>query len=458
MDPRMGAFDAVMFDVEDDPVLRSVITVVLELDEEPDEGRLRYRVERLSLMMPKLRQRVVGNSISLAPPRWETDPNFDFDFHLQEVDLPDGTMQDVLDYASTWAERDFDRNRPLWEMVHFVGLEGGRSAVGLKIHHSITDGVGGMQLAALLFDMSADAEDPADLPEAPEGEAAGWRERLSQASKFELNEVAEDLTGAAKAALGATKTAATDPVGSVMATQEFFNSAARVLAPANEPLSPTMVGRSLSQYFGEIEVELSDLKAAGKAAGGGMNDAFVAGVIGGMQRYHQAHGDIPDELRMHMPINTRRADDSGAGNSWIPARFTVPMNELDPRKRIRQIHPVLTQAKNEPALAVSGQVYKLLKTLPRGVTTRIAGGLMKGTDFVATNVPGPPIPVFLAGARVSRFLPFAPKGGAAVNVALMSYNGKAELGINIDEAAVADPAEMMECLRESFAEIIATIN
>lgn len=457
MDPRMGAFDAVMFGVEKDPVLRSVITLVVELAAAPDPDRLRYRVDRMTRIVPPLRQRAVGNSVSLAPPRWEVDPNFSLDYHLRSVVLPGATMPVLLEHVASWAEQDFDRARPLWEMAVYTDLADGRAAVAVKIHHAITDGVGGIQLAASLLDLTEDSADPDDMPEAPTAEAAGWTERLEQGARFELSSIAQDSVGAAKYLVGMGRDLLGDPGGSLLAAQEFVESATRVLAPADEPLSPLMQARSLSVWFGELAVDFAGLRAAGKAAGGSVNDAFVAAVLGGMRAYHEHFGDVPDELRMHMPINRRSADAGGTGgNQWIPARFPVPLNEADAARRIRQLHPILVQAREEPALAVSSQVYKVLMTLPRAITTRIAGGLMKGTDVVATNVPGPPIPVYMAGAKVTRMIPFAPKGGAAVNVGLMSYDGSAEIGVNIDTEAVADPDLMLESLRSSFADVVAT--
>lgn len=457
MDPRMAPFDAVMFDVETDPVLRSVITSVVVLDGVPDADRLRFRVDRLSRLLPKLRQRVVGHGLSPLPPRWETDPNFDLDYHLQHVTLPNGSLNDLLDRLALWSESDFDHARPLWGITTYDGLDGDRSAVAIKIHHAITDGVGGMMLASALFDLTSDAPDPTDLPEPPEPASTSWRNRLSGATRFQATSLLGDALGALRSTADIGRTALADPLGSVLSTQEFLGSAGRILSPADQPMSPLLTERSLSLYFAELSVDLGDLKAAGNAAGGSVNDAFVAAVVGGMRAYHEAHGEVPPTLRLHMPINLRGADDADSGNKWIPARFPVPLNETDAARRIRQLHPVLAQARSEPALGVSEQVYKVLMSLPTAVTTKIAGGLMKGTDFVATNVPGPPVPVYLVGSRVQRFLAFAPKGGAAVNVALMSYNGRADIGINIDRVAVAHPEELTECFRESFREVVATI-
>ena len=458
MDPRMGAFDAVMYDVEEDPTLRSFIVVLVETESPPDLARLRFRMDRLTRLLPKLRQRVVGNPMSLVPPRWETVENFDLDYHIRQVVLPEGNMTDLLAHTASWSSQDFDRARPLWELAYFIGLQGDRGAIALKLHHAITDGVGGMQLAAALLDLTPDADDPTDLPDAPDPDEAGWRDRLSQGTDFQLKSIADGAVGAAKALLGTGQQVVADPGGSLLAAQELVSSASRVLAPASTPLSPLWTKRSLGTRLVELSLDLSDLKAAAKAAGGTLNDAFVAGVIGALRSYHEEFGDLPDELRIHMPVNLRTADEAAqGGNHWIPARFPVPLNEAGAGLRIRQLHPLLAQARNEPALGISDPVYKVLMTLPRAITTRIAGGLMKGTDFVATNVPGPPIPVYIVGSRVTRMIPFAPRGGAAINVGLMSYNGRAEIGINIDTEAVEHPDALLDCFRESFAQIVATV-
>jgi hypothetical protein len=157
-----------------------------------------------------------------------------------------------------------------------------------------------------------------------------------------------------------------------------------------------------------------------------------------------------------MPINVRPAGDASAGgNAWVPARFPVPVGGADPAVQMRRLGPLLRQAREEPALALSQPVYQVLARLPRPVATALAGGLMKGTDFAATNVPGPPIPVYFAGAQVERLMPFAPKGGAAVNFALFTYDGIAQIAVNLDLAAIPDPEAFMGCLRAACNDVLA---
>ena len=457
-DPRMQWADAVMFGVEEDPVLRSTITLVLLLDQEPDETVVRDRIDRLTRLVPKLRQRAVGNPLSLAPPRWEIDPNFDLDYHLRWVAAPnpDGTMGPVFRLAEQMAEGEFDKARPLWEMLLVTGLKEGQAAFIVKIHHSVTDGVGGLQMAALLFDLDRTGQDRGDMPKAPHGAVAGKRDRLRMGLNFEARTVADDVRGGLSSATGFLKDTVTDPIGMATSAGEMAASLSRMLAPASEPMSSVFGERSLSVWFDLIDIPLDDLKKAGKVGRGTLNDAFVAGVVGGLRRYHERNGTIPDALRVNMPVNLRTPADAGKeGNAWVPARFPVPLNEADPAKRIQQLHPVLRQARTEPAAVLTDQVFRLLTMLPTNIATYVAGGLMKGTDFVATNVPGPPIPVFFAGTQILRMLPYAPKAGAAVNCALMSYNGVAQVGVNIDTVAVPKPKELVADLKAGLEEIAA---
>ena len=448
-DDRMGAFDAVMWGIEDDPVLRSVIVAMVTTESVPDRRALTERVERLTRVVPKLRQCVIGNPVSLIPPRWVTDPDFDLDYHLRWVALPPGEQDlgGAMRIAERAAEQDFDRDRPLWELTVATGLDGAGAAIVLKLHHAITDGVGGMMLAATLFDMAPDAPDLGPMPAAPEpGERLDPVQRLAHGLDYEAQESRGLLQGLAAHGIGLAQRALADPVGSLQGASAFASSAARLLAPASEPLSPVMTGRSLDVRCALLHAPLADLKAAGKSVGGTLNDAFMAVVARGLRAYHSGLGVDVEALRVNMPVNMRTDGDSSGGNAWVPARFALPLVGATPQDTMRELHPVLLAARTEPALPVSTVVYRLLCTLPNPLATAIAGGLMKGTDVAATNVPGPPFPVYVSGARVTRLVPFAPKGGAALNVALMSYDGTAFLGITIDPVAVTDPDLLVDCL------------
>lgn len=456
-DPRMGAFDAVMWDVEDDPMLRSVIVLVVTLDDEPDPEILTERINRMTLDTPKMRQIPIGNPLSLAPPRWHTDPDFDLDYHLRWQRLPrdGGGLANVLALAEQIAEQDFDQSRPLWEATVVTGLADDKSAVIIKLHHAITDGVGGMAMLAVMFDL--DPDNPTQFPPlatAPEPRPVTALDRIRDAAKYEYESLADRLGSAARAGASYLRRAATDPMTTAVSTGEWAQSAARMLAPASGPMSDVMTGRSLLVAFSVAEVELDDLKAAAHTVNGTINDAFMSAVTGGLRRYHERNGSHVDALRVNMPINVR-SDGNADGNHWVPARFPIPVNVSDAGARMKQLHPILIQARNEPALGLSDVVYRLLSTMPRPLTTVVAAKLMKCTDVAATNVPGPPMPLFIAGAQVLGMIPFAPKGGAAVNIGLLSYAGTAFIGINCDRAAIEDPDEFTDCFISALNDVVA---
>ena len=126
-----------------------------------------------------------------------------------------------------------------------------------------------------------------------------------------------------------------------------------LLAPANEPLSPLMHGRSLSVQLAVIQVPFTPFKAAAKTVGGTLNDTYMAAIGGGVAAYHEAHNAPCEYLRVNMPVNMRTSSDDTAGNRWVPARFPMPIDSGDPATRIKRLAPLLMQARKEPALVVA---------------------------------------------------------------------------------------------------------
>src|SRR6056297_2627888 len=145
--PRMRPADAVLWTIEHDPVLRSTIVGVAVLDGTPEWKDVVERLDRLTRLMWPLRQKAVSPPLRSGPPRWVTDPDFDLSFHLRRVRLPEAQGLDgVLRLAGQLASAAFDRSRPLWEAVLVEGIDGDRSALVMKLHHSLTDGVGAIEL------------------------------------------------------------------------------------------------------------------------------------------------------------------------------------------------------------------------------------------------------------------------------------------------------------------------
>jgi WS/DGAT/MGAT family acyltransferase len=450
---RMSDGDALMWNIERDPLLRSTICVVWLLDRAPERARLERRIERATRAIPRLRQRVLPNPLALAPPRWDVDPYFDLAAHVGFLKAPgDGSLRALFDFAQPMAMRHFDTARPLWELAALEGLEGGRGALVLKLHHSISDGMGLVRMTEALVERSReghavekDALDPPDAREwnqldlARDELAHEWRRQVGR-----LRRVGSVLADAAR-----------HPLDSARELRRSLDSLRRGLAPAGEPLSPWLRGRSLSARFDGLRVPLADLRAAGKKADGTLNDAFVAAVCGGLRLYHEAHDAAVAELRMTMPVNIREGEDAArAGNQFAPARFAVPIAMPDPIERMRAIGARVRRERAEPVLGFLEGVAGVLNRLPTSLSVSLFGSMLKGIDFVTSNVPGPRREVYSAGAKMEEVYGFGPLSGAALNVTLFSYAGTCFVAINSDPAAVPDPERLRDCIEAGFAEVV----
>jgi WS/DGAT/MGAT family acyltransferase len=460
---HMSDEDALMWNIEKDPILRSTILAVAVFERVPDWRRLRDRIELATRVIPRMRQRVCSPPLRLGPPRWTVEPSFDLDFHVRRVRLPEpGDRAALLRALEPIAASAFDRARPLWEFTLFEGLrraDGGEAAaLAMKVHHSVTDGVGGMTLLSELVDFTSDAPAAAlddDAPEAPAGESLGAaglvRDSLAHTRRRLLG-ITSRLPGTvAGAAVGAAR----HPGAAASNVLDTARSIVKLLTPATSPMSPVMRERGLGRRLAMFEVPLDDVRRAGKAAEASVNDVFVSAVVGGLQRYHAHHGYRVDALRMTLPINLRTAADAPGGNKFVPARFAVPAGVSDPAERIRAIGAIVREWRGEPALALTGALAGALNRLPTAVTTALFGSMLKGCDFIATNVPGSPVPVYVGGARVEGLYAFAPPSGAACNVALISHVDTCCIGIVIDRTAVPDDEVLVRCIREGFDEVLA---
>ena len=224
-DRRMSDADALMWAIEKDPLLRSTITAVAVLDHAPDHDRLLDKVERATRLIPRLRQRVLASPLVPAPPRWVVDPNFDLRYHLRWLRAPrPGTLRTLLDVAAPIAMQGFDRARPLWEFTVVEDLADGKAALIQKVHHSITDGVGGMKLAMMILDLEAEPVGVAEpMPAAPEPEHLSSVARLADAAAHERRR----QLGIAARALGSVGRGATSPPSASPRSSQGCSTACR---------------------------------------------------------------------------------------------------------------------------------------------------------------------------------------------------------------------------------------
>jgi WS/DGAT/MGAT family acyltransferase len=362
-----------------------------------------------------------------------------------------GTRRQLLDMAQAEAMTPFDRARAPWRAVLFEGLEGGRAAYLLKVHHSMTDGQGGVQLVGLLHSRKRAPSPEKTAPPARPGEDVGaigvLAEQIAHAPAAAIRGVRDTLDVSARLALR--------PWAGVKAAASFAGSLERVLAPPPAEPSPLLQSRSLSWHFDALEVSLDDLKRAGKAAGGSLNDAYIAALLGGLRRYHDELGSPVESLPMAMPISLRSGDHPMGGNRFAGVRFAAPTGVEDAAERIQTIHEFVLDVRDEPAIDALGFAAPLLNRLPAAVVAKWYAGQTANLDLQASNVAGLPWEAYIAGAKIERMLPFGPVPGCALMVTLLSYAGTCCIGVNMDAAAVTEPDRLMSCLHDGLDEVLA---
>ena len=461
---RMSDSDALMWNIEADPALRSTIVSCWVLDRSPDWERFEAKLEQCTHEVPRLRQKVAADPLGLAPPAWEDDPHFDLGFHVRRMNAPgDGSLEALVAAAQPIGMQAFDRDRPLWELHVFEGLEGGRAGVVMKLHHAVSDGVGLVRMTEGMIERTRQGES-AEAGSQKRGRVpipateVGEIERIRRAGAAALRKRV-DQTRRLGTALAETMVAGVrEPSETARKLTDGVRSLGRLLAPVTEPMSPLMQGRSLSNRYDMVFLKLDELKRAGKAAGGTVNDAFVAGVTAGLRRYHESLGQPVDELRMNMPINMREGEKGKeAGNQFMPVRFAVPISIENPVERMQEIRRRVAAQRSEPALPLIDEISGVIGALPGDGAARFSGLMMKAIDFTTSNVPGPRFPVYMSGAKIEHMFGFGPLAGAAANVTCFSYDGELAIGVNVDPAAVTDPALLVECLHKGFAEVCSVV-
>jgi WS/DGAT/MGAT family acyltransferase len=452
---EMNALEALMWRADADPRMRSTVTTLEILDCVPDWRRLRDAHDWGTRVVPRFRQRVVEPALGLGAPVWMVDPEFDLDRHLRRERLSaPGSMRQLLDLAEAVASPPFDRHHPPWEAVLVEGLEGARAAYVLKVHHSMSDGLGGIQLLSRMHSRQREptADKPQPAPPLPVAldPAAILAEQIAGAVGGLPGRGARLAGGVARSAGDLLRR----PDRPLRDAVNYARSLQRVAGAPPAPPSPLLASRSLRWHFEALELPLADLRAAAKAVGASVNDAFVTALLGAFARYHEAFGVPIETMPIGMPISLRVEEHPMGGNQCAGVRLAAPVGEPDPVRRIRRVRELVVTARSEPAVEALGALAPLLGRLPAAVITRLGSGVMAGNDLQASNVPGIPHPVYMAGARITHMYPFGPLPGCAAMIALVSHDGTCCIGANVDPAAITDTELFARCLAEGFAEVL----
>jgi len=453
---QLKGFDAATWRTStQDRGMRSSILALTLLDSVPDWDRLHERFERLTHVVPLLRERPLFGALGVSMPRLAVDPDFDLDIHLRRIRLPEGgDWNDVLTEARRMSLTDFDHGRPLWEAVLIEGLSGDRAALILKLHHAMADGQATVLIAANLFELT-ETGTPGE-PEAPPAPIAS-DVSVTTVSKANIQDNVGRVFGAAVSGAKLVADLAVGTIKSPIHTwSEAVNMAGSIGRFASVPdsaMSPVMVGRSTTYRFATFDLPFGDMKAAAKRRGDTVNDIFMGSVATGLAKYHERHGKPAAELRFNMPISLRQAvKDGSAANAVTIARFELPVNGVSVDERIRVAHAEVARWRNEPSLALTNPLADVSWVVPVPVIASIG----RTSDITCSNVPGPPISIFISGARVVGTWPLVPTVGAASNITLVTYDGTAFVGLSVDELPIPDIDDFVSDLRAGFAEVLGS--
>ena len=453
---EMSAFEAVMWRAEVDPRLRSTTTSVLMLSCAPAWERLLAGHRWVVSAVPRFRQRVVVPAFGVGNPTWVEDPDFHLDYHLRRVSLPEpGSERQLYDLAQTLAMTPFDKARSPWEATLVEGLEGGRAAYILKLHHATSDGLGIIQLLARVLQKTPDGADrPSPRSPINRGRTPSPAELATQQMRNGLLALPTEAAGAVSLLAGSLRKWARNPAA-LEKGRNYLSSARRVLGIKPVAGSGLFKRRSLSWRFDAIEIPLAKLKAAAKAAEATVNDAFLSGLISGFHRYHEQMGVSIDSMPIGFPISLRTESDAMGGNKFAGSQYAAPLNEKDPVARMRHIQRFVRETRAEPALDIMIRLMPVVTRLPIAAVTALTADFTTAQDAQISNIPGIPYPVYMAGAEITHFWPFAPVPGCGMMIAMISHNGRCCIGINSDRAAVTEPELLMQCFREGLAEVLA---
>ena len=453
-DRRMSDAEGLMWRLEKDPYLSSSFANITLLDTKPDFARLLRRMERATLLVERLRQRVQSSAINFSAPIWVDDPDFDIRYHVRHVALPKpGSLRQLLDYANLVACDPFDRTRPLWQFVVVDGLRGGKSALIQKLHHTITDGEGGVRLSLEFLDFARDA------PEPPPVDAATIEASAAHPSAPTSPEVLRDMVmGSLRLPVGMIRQVRdllADPTGipdASSAAADTIRSLMNQLGDTEQAHSPLWTKRSLRRQIEVLRVPFDPTREAAKHLGGTLNTAFMTAAAEAASRYHREHDAPVESLRASMAVSTR-TEESGA-NAFSLVKLMVPTGEMTVSERFQRIQASADQTKGGSATASLETIAAVATALPTSLVTRLARQQAQTVDFATSNVRGAPLPLFLAGAQILENYPLGPLGGVAFNLTLLSYNGSLDMGVNIDRAAVEHPATLQRALVRAFDDLL----
>jgi WS/DGAT/MGAT family acyltransferase len=420
-------------------------------------AKIRDLIERRLPRVPAFRRRLREVPFNLHFPVWVEDPDFDLDYHVRRVAVPaPGGMKELCDLAGDFCSRQLDRSRPLWEMMVVEGLDHDHIGLLAKVHHSTIDGVSGAEMMVHLFDLEPEpAESPQDLVPAPEPEHV----------PSDLEMVAYAASSLARQPLKLARTLPATVQSVVSLVRRRRSSEAGMATPFTAPRTPFNGAITPHRNVAVSNLSLDDVKSIKRAFGTTVNDVVLALCSGALRRYLEARGALPDaSLISVVPISVRSPGADGEGSNQVSAMFaTLATDIADPVARLRAIAESTKGAKEEHNAIGAAMLQDWAEFAAPAVFARASRlySSMKLADrhrpihnVIISNVPGPPFPLYLAGARLVMLCPLGPvMEGAGLNITVLSYMGSIDVGLIGCRELIPDLWDLADAFGEAMDEL-----
>jgi diacylglycerol O-acyltransferase / wax synthase len=458
----MSAVDAAWLRMDRPTNLMMIVGVVV-FDGLVDFRRFRRTIEERFLAFARFRCRARQDALTAE---WEACEDFDLDHHVVRASLPAPAGQTELEaFVSELASRDLDRDRPMWQFQFIERFQGGSAAV-LRIHHCYADGIAMIRVFLTLTDAEAHAgkshEAPKhDTPSQAGGNGADWFGRLGIPGAGLLRQAYAEGAAFLERAMDLAK----NPEQAGELAKHALGIAGeltRVAMLADDP--PTrfkgpLGSRKIAAWTDPLP--LGEVKAVARAIGCTVNDVLLSTVAGALGGYLRRHGEETDGLviRAAVPVNLRDpAAAASLGNYFGLVFLELPVGIRDPLERLFAVHAAMKDLKGSYQPVLTLGLMAALGRLPAAVESAAIDLLSTKASAVATNVPGPLEPLYLAGGRIGRLIFWVPQSGdIGLGISILSYAGQVQFGLIADAARVPDPDAVAARFRAEFESLVLAV-
>lgn len=433
----------------DRPTNLMMIAAYMAFDGPLDLDRLVTTVERRLLTFDRFRRRVVPPRTPFGNYTWELDPNFDIRAHIHHIALPaPGDKFAMQNFMSDIISTPLDRSRPLWQFHVVEGYNGGWALAG-RLHHAIADGIALMRVLLSLTDQTADA--PLTSTESDEQQRSGKRRGLVRTVTSPVTSLVRTSYNVTDAVLSQGMNLLRNPGRAIDLAKVTGDSAATLAkmtlrSPDPETIFKGDLGIRKSALWTD-PLPLADVKAIGRVLDGTVNDVLMTVVAGALRRYLIDHNQEVNgvNFRAFVPVNLRPFDAPlELGNRFGLVFPTLPVGTADIHDRFIATRRQMTEIKNSPEAVVAYGVLNALGMTPLDIEKIFLDFFATKSTLVLTNVPGPQIPLYLAGNQMREIMAWVPQsGGLGIGVSILSYNGGVRVGVTTDTGLVPDTEQII---------------